>query len=354
MPAVKALVKTRPEPGLDLLDVAEPTPGPGEVLLQVDTAAVCGSDVARFRWAREYQPGGAKAMGRDLPRILGHGYAGTVVGVGGGADSAAETGVAVGDRVTVQNVIGCWQCPACLAGLPNACDRRRTLGVHLDGGYAERAVVPARNCSPMPDAMDFPVGAALHAFAIATYAVDHAELRPGERIVIWGAGRVGIAVLLAARLRGIDDALVIDRAPDRLATVAELGADTLLVGDRIDDGTLADRVGAHAVDAVFEAAGVPASVPVSLPALRRRGPMVLIGNMSSAEPLDLLPLIMDQQRLIGTRSYSLAAWHTALRTAVRSGFAGTLGDEVDIADAPARFERAAEGVGGPFSVTLRR
>jgi threonine dehydrogenase-like Zn-dependent dehydrogenase len=348
---VKALVKTRPEPGLDLLAVPEPTPGPGEVLLQVDTAAVCGSDVARFRWTREYQPGGAKAMGTDLPRILGHGYAGTVVELGAGV-----AGSAVGDRVTVQNVIGCWQCPACDAGLPNACDRRRTLGVHLDGGYAELAVVPARNCSPMPDAMDFGVGAALHAFAIATYAVDHAELRPGQRIVIWGAGRVGIAVLLAARLRGIDDVLVVDRAPDRLEAVAALGADTLLVagdGDNPDDA-LVRRTGSHAVDAVFEAAGVPASVPASLPALRRRGPMVLIGNMSSAEPLDLLPLIMDQQRLIGTRSYSLAAWHTALRTAVRSGFAATLGEEVDIADAPARFAQAAEGIGGPFAVTLGR
>ena len=79
---MRALVKSAPAPGLDLREVAEPDPGPGEVVIAVGAAAVCGSDVARYEWAEPYWSGNAKDMTRDLPRVLGHEFAGTVVGLG--------------------------------------------------------------------------------------------------------------------------------------------------------------------------------------------------------------------------------------------------------------------------------
>ena len=101
---------------------------------------------------------------------------------------------------------------------------------------------------------------------------------------------------------------------------------------------------------MFEAAGVQAAIEASLPALRKSRPMVLIGNLRDRVDADLMPLIMDQQRLIGSRSYSMAIWDLAVRTIAASGFERTLGDEVGLEEALERFERAAAGDGRPFTI----
>jgi threonine dehydrogenase-like Zn-dependent dehydrogenase len=342
---VKALVKTRPQPGLDLLDVPEPIAAPGEVLIRVEAAAVCGSDIGRYAWTRNYGAGAAKAMVDDLPRILGHEFAGTVVGLGDGVAA-----LPIGARVAVQNVLGCGRCPECDRGLPNLCVRRRTIGVHTDGGYAELAAVPARNCYVMPDSMGFHLAAGLQPFAVGTNAVDQADLEPGERIVVWGAGPIGLAIVFAARVRGVDNALVLDISEDRLRDAAPLGVETLHVGGKDAAVELLARVGKRSVDAVFDAAGAAGSIPASLPVLRKRRTMVLVGNPREDVHADLLSLVMDQQRLAGARSYSLAAWNLALRTIEPSGFAATLGAEVPMAGALVRFEDAVAGRGGPFTI----
>lgn len=340
-----ALVKTRAGPGLELLRVPDPVPGPSEVLLRVEAAGVCGSDVARYVWTRNYEAGGAKAMTQNLPRIMGHEFAGTVVEVG-----ADVQRVQVGDHVGVQNVLGCGRCEACQRGMPNVCAERRTIGVHRDGGYAERCAVPEANITPMPEGMSFHLAAAWQPFAVATNAVELAELRAGDRVLVWGLGTIGLAAIFAARLRGAEVALGVDKNPVRLAEAEALGIPTIAV----DDGNLAaavrERLGPRSVDAVFEAAGSQAAIEASLPLLRKSRPMVLIGNLRDRVSADLMPLIMDQQRLIGSRSCSLDIWDLAVRTIGPSGFEATLGDEVGLGEAIPRFEAAAAGKGRPFTI----
>jgi len=342
---MRALVKTKPGPGLDLLRVPDPVPGPGEVVVRVEAAGVCGSDVARYVWTRNYEAGAAKSMTDDLPRILGHEFAGTVV----------ETGpdvrrVTVGDRVGIQNVLGCDRCEACRRGMPNVCAERRTIGVHRDGGYAERCVVPEANITAMPEGMSFHLAAAWQPFSVATNAVELAGLRPADRILVWGLGPIGLAAIFAARLRGATVALGVDKNPIRLAEAEALGIPTMAVGDGDLGAAVRERLGARSVDAVFEAAGAAATIEASLPVLRKSRSMVLIGNQRERVSADLMPLIMDQQRLIGSRSYSLDIWDLAVRTIGDSGFEATLGDEVGLEEALARFEAAAAGHGRPFTI----
>jgi threonine dehydrogenase-like Zn-dependent dehydrogenase len=334
---------------MELLDVPDPRPEQGEVLLRVGAAAVCGSDVARYAWTRNYEAGGAKAMGADLPRIMGHEFAGTVEELGPGV-----TSLAVGDRVVVQNILACSRCAECDRGLPNLCRERRTLGVHRDGGYAELVVVPERNATPMPDGMDMHLAAGLQPFAVATYAVQRADLRPGDRILVWGLGPIGLAVILAARLRGVETALALDRVPVRLVGAGRMGIPAADAGDGDPAGVVERAIGRRSVDAVFEAAGAPEVIPASLPILRKDRPMILIGNLRANVDADLMPLIMDQQRLVGTRSYSLEAWSIALRTVQASGFAGTLGDVVGLDEAIDRFELAVASVERPFAIVPDR
>lgn len=342
---MKALVKVRPGPGLDLLEVPDPTATPGEVVLRVDVSIVCGSDIGRYQWTRNYEAGAAKSMVHDLPRILGHEFAGTVVAKGADVDS-----LAVGDRVAVRSALGCGRCVECRTGMPNVCKERQTLGVHRDGGYAEMVSAPERNCSRIPDSMDIHVAAGVGTFAISTHAVEKLDLEPGDRIVIWGAGPVGLAALLAAQLRGIGSALVIDRVADRLDTARSLGAEVLDVADGAAAARLLERLGPRSVEGVIEAAGVPEAVAASLPVLRKRRAMVLIGNMRTASELDLMPLIMDEQRLLGSRSKSLASWDLALRTIEQTRFVETLGQDARLDDALPLFEAAAKGEGGPFTI----
>ena len=348
---MRALVKTRPARGLELLEVPDPVPGAGEVLLRVGAAGVCGSDVARYVWTRNYEAGGAKAMTADLPRIIGHEFAGTVEALGPAADAGPP---AVGDRVVVQNILGCWRCDECLRGMPNLCVDRRTLGVHRDGGYAELVVVPARNCTPMADSMSMHLGAALQPFAVGTHAVAQADLRPGDRIVVWGLGAIGLAVIHAARLRGASVALGLDRNPIRLAEAEALGIptmDTTGLDDAASLGSaLVQRLGRRSLDAAFEAAGVAVAISAVQPALRKQRPIVLIGNLKDHFSGDLMPHIMDEQRLVGSRTYGMASWAIAARTIESSGFDRTLGDEVGLDEAIDRFEAATRGEGRPFTI----
>jgi threonine dehydrogenase-like Zn-dependent dehydrogenase len=346
---MRALVKTQPARGLELLEVPDPVPGPGEILVRVGAAGVCGSDVARYVWTRNYEAGGAKAMTRDLPRIIGHEFAGTVEALGDGA-----SGVSVGARVVVQNILGCWRCDECLRGMPNLCVDRRTLGVHRDGGYAELVVAPMRNLTPMPDSMSMHLGAALQPFAVGTHAVAQADLRPGDRIVVWGLGPIGLAVVHAARLRGATVALGFDRNRVRLAEAESLGIPTMDTTGLDDAASLGaailDRVGPRSLDAAFEAAGVADAISAVQPALRKQRPIVLIGNLKDVFSGDLMPHIMDEQRLVGSRTYSMASWAIAARTIEASGFERTLGEEVGLDDAIDRFEAAARGEGRPFTI----
>jgi threonine dehydrogenase-like Zn-dependent dehydrogenase len=346
---MRALVKVRPGRGLELLEVPDPVPGPGEVLLRVEAAGVCGSDVARYVWTRNYEAGAAKAMTDDLPRIMGHEFAGEVVAVG-----SDVTTLQPGSRVGVTNILGCGRCEACHRGMPNICVERKTIGVHRDGGYAELCVVPQANATLLPDGMTYDLAAALQPFAVATNAVAQADLEPGDRIVVWGLGLIGLAVIYAAKLRGAEIALGLDRNPIRLADAEALGIPTMDTSSGEPGASLVERLGKRSVDAVFEAAGVQEAIEWSLPVLRKRRSMVLIGNLRDRVDADLMPLIMDQQRLVGSRSYSMAVWDLAVRTIEASGFEETLGEEVGLDEAIDRFEQAAAGTGRPFTIVPTR
>lgn len=343
---MKALVKSRPARGLDLLDVADPIPSTGEVLVQVCAAGVCGSDVARFSWSRNYEAGAAKDMTKDLPRILGHEFSGVVIGVGPGVSHVSE-----GDRVAIQNILSCGRCPQCRRGSVNVCDERRTIGVHRDGGYAEMCVVPEANCTVIPDNMGFHLAAALTPYAVANNAVSLAALRPGDSVIVWGLGPIGLGIIMTARLQGADVALGIDVREGRVASAQALDIPTLLIEAGNVDGSIRERLAARSIDAAFEAAGAADSIAATLPVLKKDSPMVLVGNLAQPVEADLMPLVMDQQQLIGSRSYTLEIWDQAARTIVDSGFEATLGDEVPLKESIEKFERAArEGLDRPFTI----
>src|SRR5258708_16576561 len=175
--------------------VAEPPPpGPGELLIQVSKAALCGTDSAE--WAH------GPLLARP-PVVLGHEFTGKVLAAGPGA-----TGFAAGARVVSGAGISCGRCQWCTAGRTNLCASYQTLGLHRDGGLAELVLSPAAICHPVPDGLDDVSAAMAQPLAVALHAARRGRVGPGRSCVVIGVGGIGSFVIeigrASCRERGVD------------------------------------------------------------------------------------------------------------------------------------------------------
>ena len=232
-------VLERPEP---------PDPGPGEVVITPEAVGICGSDYHFFLGELS-----AEAGGSQFPRVQGHEIGATIAAVG----PDCREDLAVGQRVAVWPLRACGKCYPCSVGRPNTCDFFELIGIHSDGGLQERLAVPAEQVYPIK-ADDPAVAALAEPVSIAVRAVNRANVFPGERVVVLGAGPIGQCICLVARERGAE-VLVVDLQDTRLALSRDMGAETLVWTGR-------DEVVAFARNgALRRAAGAP-----SPPAAARR------------------------------------------------------------------------------------
>lgn len=347
---MKALVKEKPEPGIVLRDVPEPALMPGHVLVRVKACGISGSEVSRYRWASVYHAGRPKDMTRVLPRIMGHEFSGTIAAIGHGVE-----GISDGERVVVQCVVGCGGCEFCDAGLPNHCLRRIMIGNDRDGGFAEFAAVPASNVYAVPDNISLESAALLQPFAIATYALELAGIKPGCRVGVWGVGQIGMSVIQVARLAGATVEFAVGRDKARLQAACDIGAaQTVSINDADPGEFLLTRFGKDKVDVVFEVSGNVLAVTSALAILKKCGKVVVIGNPAEPLYLDLQQAVIDQLNILTVRAYSLSAWRTALTLLGRvQGQHGALPIiRLPLTDGVRAFERASTGQGGAAKFVL--
>ena len=280
---------------LELADVAEPVPGPGEVLVRVAACGICGSDVHGYDGS----------SGRRIPPlIMGHEAAGTVAAVGEGV-----TAWAPGDRVTFDSTVSCGQCPFCLRGDINLCDRREVLGVSCGeyrraGAFAEYVTVPERILYRLPASMPFAEAAMLEAVSVALHAVKMGGVHGGETALVIGAGMIGLLTLQAARVAGCSRVLIADVDATRLRLARSLGADEVLQvsGDDLSRQVL-ERLPSGA-DVVLEAVGRDATVSAAIASVVKGGTVVLIGNIAPRVTVPLQVVVSRQLRLQGTAASS--------------------------------------------------
>jgi 2-desacetyl-2-hydroxyethyl bacteriochlorophyllide A dehydrogenase len=220
---VNAAVLTEDRPRLELVDIDDPRPGRGEVVLRVTGCGVCGSDV---RVAMDMGAAGT---------ILGHEIAGVVDELGAGVDT-----VAVGDAVAVRPFVGCGTCRFCVAGREDHCAQFEFIGAQRPGGFAERTLAPASQLFPLPAGMAAGDHALVEPFAVARHALRRGGLAPGETVVVLGAGPMGLAVTHWASALGAGRIVVSDPVPDRRTLAVALGAvsahDPRDVRDIVGDG----------------------------------------------------------------------------------------------------------------------
>jgi L-iditol 2-dehydrogenase len=275
---------------MPLRERPDPEPFAGEVVVAVHAAGICGSDVHGY----------IGATGRRTPGlVMGHEASGVVALVGDGV-----TSVRPGDRVALRSVLSCGTCEPCLTGRPNICVRRRGLGMHLDGAYAECVRLPEALVAPLPEELSFEQGAMIEPLAVAMHAVNITPIELMDRVVIVGAGTIGLLTLLAARLRGAERIVVTDRSRHRLDMAAALGADRVIDVDAGDPvAVVLEALDGRGADAVFEAVGSSPTVQQSVSVVRPGGSVTWIGNSEPRVELGMQDLVTKELTLRGAYAY---------------------------------------------------
>ncbi|MES1248384.1 MAG: alcohol dehydrogenase catalytic domain-containing protein, partial [Actinomycetota bacterium] len=214
MDTMRALRKLTDTPGLALVEVPVPTPADDEVLVAVEAASVCGTDLHIYRWD-------AWAQGRLKPPVtLGHEFAGTIVDVGRSVRNAA-----VGDYVSAESHITCGACFHCRTGRAHMCEQTQILGVDRDGAFAEYVAVPERVLWQNDRAKLPPDIASLQEpFGNAVFAVSHEADLAGKTVAVLGCGPVGLFAIGIARASGAGRVIACDRTPFRLELARKMDA----------------------------------------------------------------------------------------------------------------------------------
>jgi len=263
---VKTIVLEEPR-RLIAVEREEPgAPAAGEALVASRRMAVCGTDVHAFLGNQTFF---------SYPRVLGHELAVEVLEVGAGVSN-----VSPGDTCAVEPYLDCGDCVACRAGRPNCCVSLSVLGVHVDGGLCERFRLPARKLHPSA-ALDLDQLALVEMLGVGAHAVGRAGLEPGTRVLVIGAGPIGLGVMAWARLAGAR-VIALDVDAVRLEHCRKaLGVDhTVLAGDAALD-TVAQLTGGDRAEVVFDATGSPASMEAAFGHVGHGGRLVLVGHANA-------------------------------------------------------------------------
>ena len=284
---------------LEIREVAEPTPEPGEVVVRVAAVGICGSELEGFA---------ARSPRRTPPLIMGHEFCGEVASVGEGV-----SGYHPGDRVVVNSVISCGRCEDCRDGQSHLCRDREVFGMKRPGGFAEFCVVPASTLLPLPEKVSPLQGALVEPLANAVHALSLTRQRFPETVVVIGAGTLGLLVLQVARVAGAFRLVAVDTNEKRLEMAHQLGAEPVF-NPRRDDVVTEVRgfTRGRGADLVVDAVGAAETRRVAVAAARPGGEIVWLGLHDDPTQLSGFDVVLGERRITG----SYAVTPRDLRTAI--------------------------------------
>ena len=221
---MKALVKTGPGPGLELVDIPVPAVGAGDVLVEVKASGICGTDLHIESWDEWAQ----KTL--QPPVTVGHEFSGEVVQIG-----SSVTDVAVGDLVSGEGHLVCGRCRNCRAGRRHLCIHTRVIGVHLAGAFAEYVALPSGNAWVHREPIDPAVAAIFDPFGNAVHTALAFPML-GEDVLVTGAGPIGIMAAMVSKHAGARHVVITDHSDERLALASKLGVTRAVNIDREESG----------------------------------------------------------------------------------------------------------------------
>jgi L-iditol 2-dehydrogenase len=288
---------------IELRNIPEPEAGPGQVVIGVKAAGICGTDIHIYRDEFKTKP----------PVVLGHEIAGEIVAIGKGVE-----GLQTGSKVTTETYFStCGVCRYCRSGNINLCLQRKSIGSALNGGFTNYVLVPAKNIHALPEHLSFQAGALTEPLACVVHGVlSTPTVSPGDLAVIAGPGAIGLLTLQVVKAAGATVVMLgTDTDQKRLELAKQLGADYSLNVQTDDATKLIEDLSVEGLgaDVVYECSGAgPAAVQL-LPLVRRRGRYVQIGLFGKAIQWDLDQLCYKEIIVSGSNASVPSAWTRALQ-----------------------------------------
>lgn len=268
-----------------------PCPGSYDMQVEVAYCGICGTDLEEYDAGPIFIPtkSAHPLSHRMAPMILGHEFSGIVVAVGDHVQ-----GYAVGDHVASDALLYCGDCESCHDHQYNLCDNLAALGLMADGGLAQYVTAPAKSFRKVPVSVPLQEAALLEPLAVAVRALRQAHIRPGEDLLIMGAGPIGLMVLLAAKISGVGTITVAEPAAFRAEMAQKLGATEIYRN--------IDAIGLRFHKAI-DCTGQPAAQIRALKLLKSRGRLVLVGVPTITTELDTLEIINNEKEIVGALSH---------------------------------------------------
>lgn len=315
---------------LAIESVADPVAGPGEVILRVEACGVCGSDLHATDAGVFLQEDGT---------VLGHEFAGDVV-------SSGDPAIAIGQRATAVPVNACDECRdlgTCKKGLGILCPHNRITGLakSVPGAYAQYIKVGAKQVVLLPDGVSYEEGAMVEPLAVGLHAVTRSEMPLGARVLIIGAGPIGLSVTAFAQLRGAATVVVSERAPARRAAAESFGASAVIDPTKVEDlGVEFARIAGAPPDVVFDCVGAPGIIQSCIDLSRPRGIIVVVGVCMKEDKVIPISAILKELRVQFILGYVAEDFATVLEflQAGKINAKSMVTDRVNLDQLPDAFE----------------
>ncbi|MEV4345874.1 alcohol dehydrogenase catalytic domain-containing protein [Actinoplanes sp. NPDC049596] len=318
--------------GVTVVSAEVPAPGPGEVQVRTAVAGICGSDTHALHGQHPFI---------ELPYAPGHEASGTISALGAGV-----TGCEVGQRVTVEPFLPCWECKQCRAGRQNICERLRFFGcAHDQGGMADYFTIDQRRLHHIPDELDWPTAAFIEPLGTPVHAIGLAGGVAGKTVAILGAGPIGLLTLLVSLTYGAKRVVMTARSAANRDRALSFGAAAAV------DATAADAVAqvrealGESADVVFDCVAEQSTISQALGLAAKGGTVVVVG----VPPADVsipLPLVQDSQlRIQGSATYLPDDFAEAIRLLVSGevDVSRLVSATYPLSEAASAFDDAASG-----------
>ena len=334
---MKALVKSRPEPGLWMEQVPVPEVGPGDVLIKVMKSAICGTDVHIWKWD-EFS---AKVV--PVPMVVGHEFVGVIADTG-----AMATKYKIGQRVSGEGHIVCGICRNCRAGRGHLCRNTKGVGVNRPGSFAEYLCIPESNVVPIPDDIPDEIAAIFDPLGNAVHTALSFDL-VGEDVLVTGAGPIGIMGALVAQKVGARKVVITDIAPYRLDLARKVGVQHVVdVGNQELSDVMGEIGMTEGFDVGLEMSGAAPAMRQMIARMNNGGKLALLGIAPTEFAVDWNTVIFRMLQIKGIYGREMYETWYKMIALVQSGLdvSGVITHRIGIDDFEAGFAAMISGNSG--------
>ncbi|HEY0935015.1 MAG TPA: alcohol dehydrogenase catalytic domain-containing protein [Trebonia sp.] len=284
---MRAVLYVDQETGTAVDEVPDPAPGPDDVIVAVEACGLCGSDVH------------AVQAGRCAPgQLLGHEFSGRIAALG-----SAVTDWSEGQPVAATPIGSCTVCRVCARGLPFRCPNVENIGITIPGAYAQYVKVPARQLVALPPGLPIETGSHAEPLSVGSQAVKLARVGPGDPVLVYGVGPIGLYAIMALKLAGAGPIVAAGRSAGRRQAAADVGADVVIDTRETSVAEYAKQSGTLFA-AVLECSAAPGAFNQALEVTEPGGTVVEVALTQEQPALPLFPMLSNGQRIVGACAFA--------------------------------------------------